>query len=79
MVAAVECAIGIQKLMIERNAGTPEDKRIHYRIGVNLGDVLIEDDDILGDGVNVAARLEGICEPGGVSFRAPRTNTCGAR
>jgi TolB-like protein/class 3 adenylate cyclase/Flp pilus assembly protein TadD len=66
VVAAVECAIAIQKLMTERNAGTPEDKRIHYRIGVNLGDVLIEDDDILGEGVNIAARLEGICEPGGV-------------
>ena len=52
--------------MVERNAGTPEAKRIVYRIGVNLGDVLIEGDDILGDGVNIAARLEGICEPGGV-------------
>ena len=52
--------------MAERNAGTPEAKRIVYRIGVNLGDVLIEGDDILGDGVNIAARLEGICEPGGV-------------
>ncbi len=66
VVAAVECAIAIQKLMIERNAGTPEAKRIVYRIGVNLGDVLIEGDDILGDGVNIAARLEGLCEPGGV-------------
>ena len=66
VVAAVECAIAIQKLMAERNAGTPEAKRIVYRIGVNLGDVLIEGDDILGDGVNIAARLEGICEPGGV-------------
>jgi TolB-like protein/class 3 adenylate cyclase len=66
VVAAVECAIAIQKLMAERNAGTREDKRILYRIGVNLGDVLIEGDDILGDGVNIAARLEGICEPGGV-------------
>ena len=52
--------------MVERNAETPGDKRIVYRIGVNLGDVLIEGDDILGDGVNIAARLEGICEPGGV-------------
>ena len=52
--------------MVERNAGTPEAKRIVYRIGVNLGDLLIEGDDILGDGVNIAARLEGICEPGGV-------------
>jgi TolB-like protein len=66
VVAAVECAIAIQKVMAERNAGTPEAKRIVYRIGVNLGDVLIEGDDILGDGVNIAARLEGICEPGGV-------------
>ncbi len=66
VVAAVECAIAIQKLMAERNAEVPEAKRIVYRIGVNLGDVLIEGDDILGDGVNIAARLEGICEPGGV-------------
>jgi TolB-like protein/class 3 adenylate cyclase len=66
VVAAVECAIAIQKLMVERNSETPEAKRIVYRIGVNLGDVLIEGDDILGDGVNIAARLEGLCEPGGV-------------
>ena len=59
VVAAVECAIAIQKLMVERNAEAPEAKRIVYRIGVNLGDVLIEGDDILGDGVNIAARLEG--------------------
>jgi hypothetical protein len=66
VVAAVECAVAIQKLMVERNADVPEAKRIVYRIGVNLGDVLIEGEDILGDGVNIAARLEGICEPGGV-------------
>jgi TolB-like protein/class 3 adenylate cyclase/Tfp pilus assembly protein PilF len=66
VVAAVECAIAIQKLMTERNAETPEDKRILYRIGINLGDVLVEGDDIVGDGVNIAARLEGVCEPGGV-------------
>ena len=66
VVAAVECAIAIQKLMVEGNAETPEAKRIVYRIGVNLGDVLIEGDDILGDGVNIAARLEALCEPGGV-------------
>jgi TolB-like protein/class 3 adenylate cyclase len=66
VVAAVECAILIQKMMAERNAALPEDKRVLYRIGVNLGDVLIEGDGILGDRVNVAARLEGICEPGGV-------------
>jgi TolB-like protein/class 3 adenylate cyclase/Flp pilus assembly protein TadD len=66
VVAAVECSIAIQKLMADRNAGTPEAKRILYRIGVNLGDVLIEGDDILGDGVNIAARLESVCEPGGI-------------
>src|SRR5208283_1764457 len=66
IVAAVECAIAIQSMMAERNADTPEEKRILYRIGVNLGDVLIEGDDILGDGVNIAARLEGIAEPGGI-------------
>src|ERR1700731_4137724 len=66
VIAAVECAVAIQKLMVERNADTPEAKRIVYRIGVNLGDVLIEGDDILGDGVNIAARIEALCEPGGV-------------
>ena len=66
VVAAVECAIAIQKMMAERNAAFPEAKRILYRVGVNLGDILIEGDDILGDGVNVAARLEGICEPGAI-------------
>ncbi|MBV8793953.1 MAG: alpha/beta fold hydrolase [Hyphomicrobiales bacterium] len=67
-VAAVRCAVAIQKMMAERNVESPEAKRVVYRIGVNFGDVLIEDDDILGDGVNVAARLESICEPGGVSI-----------
>ena len=66
VVAAVECAVAIQTMMAERNADMPEEKRIRYRIGVNLGDVLIEGDDILGDGVNIAARLEGIAEPGGI-------------
>ena len=67
-VAAVRCAVAIQKMMAERNAESPEAKRVVYRIGVNFGDVLIEGDDILGDGVNVAARLESICEPGGISI-----------
>src|SRR5271170_4988703 len=66
VVAAVESAIAIQKMMVEGNAGLAEGKRILYRIGVNLGDVLIEGDDILGDGVNVAARLEQIAESGGI-------------
>src|SRR5712672_1133774 len=66
IVAAVECAIAVQKLMAERNADLLEDRQMRFRIGINLGDVPIEGDDILGDGVNVAARLEGIAEPGGI-------------
>src|SRR5579862_7663251 len=65
VVAAVECAIAIQKLMTERNANVPEDQRILYRMGVHIGDVIVDGDDILGEGVNIAARLEGIGEPGG--------------
>jgi adenylate cyclase len=66
VVAAVECAVTIQKMMVERNLETPEASRVVYRIGVHLGDVLVEGEDILGDGVNIAARLEGVAEPGGV-------------
>jgi TolB-like protein/tetratricopeptide (TPR) repeat protein len=66
IVAAVESALAVQKLMAERNADVPEDRRMRFRIGINLGDVLIEGDDVLGDGVNIAARLEGIAEPGGI-------------
>ena len=54
------------KLMTERNAETPEGKRILYRIGINLGDALVEGDDIIGDSDNIAARLEGVCEPRGI-------------
>jgi class 3 adenylate cyclase len=66
VVAAVQCAIALQKLTAERNAGSPSDHRMEWRIGIHLGDVLVEGDDILGDGVNIAARLEGIAEPGGI-------------
>jgi TolB-like protein len=66
VVDAVEYAIAVQAVMAERNQGVPEDQRMVFRIGVNLGDILIEGDDILGDGVNIAARLEGIAEPGGI-------------
>jgi TolB-like protein/class 3 adenylate cyclase/Tfp pilus assembly protein PilF len=71
VVEAVECALAIQRMMAERNEGAPEHKRLVYRMGVNLGDVLVDGDDILGDGVNVAARLEGIAEPGGVAISGP--------
>jgi TolB-like protein/class 3 adenylate cyclase len=66
VVDAVECAVAVQAVMAERNDGVPQDRRMLFRIGINLGDILIEGDDILGDGVNVAARLEGIAEPGGI-------------
>jgi TolB-like protein len=66
VVAAVECAVAMQELMAKRNADVPVDRRMLFRMGINLGDVLIEDDDILGDGVNIAARLEGLAEPGGI-------------
>ena len=66
VVDAVECAVAVQAVMAERNVGVPLDGRMLFRIGINLGDILIEGDDILGDGVNVAARLEGIAEPGGI-------------
>src|ERR1700693_3868778 len=66
VVDAVECAVAVQAVMAERNQGVPEDRRMLLRIGINLGDILIEGDDILGDGVNVAARLEGIAQPGGI-------------
>src|SRR6266542_1678294 len=66
VVEAVACAVTVQRGMAERNAATPEDQRIVFRVGVNLGDIIVEDDDIFGDGVNVAARLEALAEPGGI-------------
>ena len=66
VVDAVRCAIAIQRAMAQRNTEVSPDRRIVFRIGINLGDVVAEGDDLLGDGVNVAARLEGIAEPGGI-------------
>ena len=66
VVDAVQCAVTFQEGMVERNMKTPEDQNIKFRIGVNLGDVILQDGDIFGDGVNVAARLEGLAEPGGI-------------
>jgi TolB-like protein len=70
VVDAVECAIAVQAMMAERNDGVPPDRRMLYRIGINLGDILIDGDDILGDGVNVAVRLEGIAAAGGICISA---------
>ena len=66
VVDAVRCAVEVQRGMADRNAATPEEKQIEFRVGINLGDVIAEGEDIFGDGVNVAARLEGLAEPGGV-------------
>ena len=66
VVDAVRCAAELQRVTIDREAGMPQDRRIRFRIGINLGDVIIEDGDIFGDGVNVAARLEALAEPGGL-------------
>ena len=66
VVGAVQCAIGLQELAAQRNSESAVERRMEWRIGIHLGDVLVEGDDILGDGVNIAARLEGIAEPGGI-------------
>jgi len=67
VVDAVRCAIEVQNGMVERNAGVPPERRIEFRVGIHLGDVVEESDgDLMGDGVNIAVRLEGICEPGGI-------------
>jgi TolB-like protein len=66
VVDALRCALDVQRGMSERNAEVPYQKRVEFRIGINVGDVIIDRDDIFGDGVNVAARLEGVAEPGGI-------------
>jgi len=66
VVDAVRCAVEVQKGMADREPGLPEERQIRFRIGVNLGDVIVEEHDIFGDGVNVAARLEALTEPGGI-------------
>ena len=71
VVEAVQCAVQIQQAMIGRETALPEEQRIRLRIGVNLGDIIIEGSDIYGDGVNVAARLEAIADPGGISISGP--------
>jgi class 3 adenylate cyclase len=66
VVDAVRCAVEVQREMAARNAGVQAERRIDFRIGINLGDVMIDENDIFGDGVNVAARLEALADPGGV-------------
>jgi len=66
VVNAVRCAVEVQRAIAERNSAVPADQRIEFRIGVHQGDIIVEDGDIFGDGVNLAARLEGLAEPGGI-------------
>jgi adenylate cyclase len=79
VVEAVACAVAVQRNMAERNAETPEHQRIVFRIGITLGDVIVEEGDIHGDGVNVAARLEGIAEPGEICVSATVRDHIGDR
>jgi adenylate cyclase len=66
VVDAVRCGVEVQQALFERNTGIRADNRIEFRIGINLGDVIVEDDDLYGDGVNIAARIESLADPGGV-------------
>ena len=66
VMTAIDCAVDIQEELADRNTGIPEDRKVQFRIGVNLGDVIVDRDDIYGDGVNIAARLESLAQPGGI-------------
>ena len=66
VVDALRCAVEMQTALAKRNNPMPPDQRIEFRVGINVGDIVVEDGDIFGDGVNVAARLEGLAEPGGI-------------
>jgi adenylate cyclase len=70
VVDAVRCAVDVQRGMAARNADVPQEKRIEFRIGINVGDIIIDSGDIFGDGVNVAVRLEGLADPGGICVAA---------
>jgi TolB-like protein/class 3 adenylate cyclase len=67
-VDAVQCAVAVQEKLVESSAGLPEDRRLQFRIGIHVGDVVVRGGDLLGEGVNVAARLEGLAEPGGIAI-----------
>jgi adenylate cyclase len=76
VVDAVQCAVAVQKEIKDRNDDLPEDRRMKFRIGVNLGDVIEEEERIYGDGVNIAARIETLAVPGGSPFLEPYTTRC---
>ena len=79
VVNATSCALQIQTKMTERNTGVPEDRQIWFRIGVNIGDILIEDGDVFGDGVNIAARIEALALPGGIAISGAARDQIGNR
>ncbi|QIG50152.1 tetratricopeptide repeat protein [Nordella sp. HKS 07] len=79
VVNAVECALEIQREMRIRNSDVPQDRRIEFRIGINLSDIIIEDNDLYGEGVNIAARIEAIARPGGISVSAVVRENVGNR
>ena len=79
VVNAVACSAEIQRAMPGRNEDVPQDRRIEFRVGINLGDVIVDGEDIFGDGVNVAARLEGIAPPGGIAISASVRDHVGER
>jgi adenylate cyclase len=79
VVGAVDCSVALQRLAAERNTPTPADRRMEWRIGVHLGDVLVEGDDILGDDVNIAARLEGTPSPAASASRTTPSTRCRAK
>ena len=76
IVDAVRCAVELQRAMVDRNAAVPEDKRITFRIGINLGDVIVDSDDIYGEVVNVSQRLETSAEPGGICISGNISTKC---
>ncbi len=77
VINAARCAVEIQRGMVDRNVGTPEDRHIKFRIGINVGDVIVDGDDFFGDGVNMAARLESLASPGGIACSAAARNQVG--
>ncbi|HVR92011.1 MAG TPA: adenylate/guanylate cyclase domain-containing protein [Novosphingobium sp.] len=79
VINAARCAVEIQRGMVDRNAGVPEDRHIKFRIGINVGDVIVDGDDFFGEGVNMAARLEGLASPGGIACSAAARNQVGNR
>lgn len=70
VVDAMNFAVAVQQAMAEHNNGVPNDQQITYRVGINIGDIIVDGDDIFGDGVNIAARLEGLADPGGICISA---------